>query len=455
MRALTPISRIESSTLIEWFLSPFLSGILCSGLLCSALLCSALLFSGLLFGSPMQSAHADNAVQAPAVQAPAIEPSTLKEVSDSTSPVPTSRRASAPSEELSSDTESPKDPLTLSHTTPSPLDAALQQATKPRASSPLDRAVLKVEIAETTYSLDASIENRGALLMALERVVELKCMPRLLVDLQFSGGLGNEECMEYVRKVFAIDSASPIAFCARDGIDSKNCLDASRNVVVGPFGEPYRVSDTDPRRPGTRATIADSSAVLLAQAKALRAALKGKEGLQNKLKMRALFNRLLVINCSVTRLALREAPPVQAQDQAFKDHLLSQPLPQNVPVEKYVDALVKGADKGEAAGDQGSYGPAHYRMRQISEACMYFVKEALSAEKDMATAICHREGFPTPQCIEAVRKERSSTFAEVQQARMSEGLPTLSPQEAQQNMRPGSRGPANPGGNVSPGFSTF
>lgn len=344
----------------------------------------------------------------------------------------------------------------------SPLDQIAETQEGSRSPlSPLSRAELRVDIAKTTFELDPSIMNRATLLHALERVVELTCMPRLTLELQYSGGLSNPACMEQVLRVFAIDSASPVAFCARDGIDSENCLTAYRAQVIGPLGDgftPPSISATQARPPGTRMTIGDTSAALLSEARALRGRGRGKEGFQNRLRMRALYDRLLTLNCSTTRLALREAPPQQDHSRAIRDRLLSQPLAPSVPIEQYVDALTKTSPTGpsQEPEDSTSYGPAHYRMRMLPDACMFYLREAEQAEKTMATVVCHRDGFSSPACVQAIRDERARTASDIQAIRAAEKLPTLSPRELERAVGvPNQSEVSGNGRPAAPGFSTF
>jgi hypothetical protein len=272
--------------------------------------------------------------------------------------------------------------------------------------------------------------------------------------------------MEQVLRVFAIDSASPIAFCARDGIDSENCLSAYRAQVIGPLGDGFTPPALSPQAgsgpqsnpPGTRMTIADTSAALLREARALKGRGRGKEGFQNRMRMRALFDRILTLNCSSTRLALREAPPQQDQSRAVRDRLLSQPLAPSVPIEQYIDALAKTAPSNATTppDDASRYGPAHYRMRMLPDACMFYLREAEQAEKTMATVACHREGFSSPACVQAIRDERARTASEIQAIRAAERLPTLSPQQLEQVVGvPPQTAPNGSGRPAAPGFSAF
>jgi hypothetical protein len=319
----------------------------------------------------------------------------------------------------------------------------------------LTRVNLRVDMAQAAFNAAPTIDNRAALVLALERVVELTCMPRLVQTLQHLGigdsgpgvaqgarGDVNPHCRETLLRVFKLDSSSPIAFCARDGIDSKNCSDAYQLQSIAPFGASFRPpEEPEPFRPGTRLTVRDATARIFKEIKSLRERQKSAPSLQQRIALRQLFDRLLVQNCGVTRLALREVPNVAVDDAASRDRLLSRPMDPNVPVEKYIEALVQRSRERSSDGsteDKEKYGPAHYRLRSISDACMFFVREALSTEPEMGTAICHRDGFSSPSCITTLRKERASTLEEIQRERAAKGLPTVPPDQATRGPRSGS-----------------
>ena len=320
-----------------------------------------------------------------------------------------------------------------------------------------DMTTLRLSMAESVFALDPSLENRANLILAIERVVEESCMPRLTQTLQHLGmnslpAPQKESCRKQLFALFALDGASPTGFCARDGIDSANCAAAYKNQVSGSYGGGY-VAPTTPEalRPGMKATAQDQAALLYQELRQRKAALLDHESIEGRIAIRTLYARLLTINCAVVRLALQELPPQEAMAASNRDSMLGRPLDPNVPIEQYVDVLVQGArakatptggpSAGNPDGAAPTEGPPFFRNRLTSDACQFYVREGLQFEPGFAAPICHSEGFSSPQCITALRKEQIETQAAIQKSRQVKGLPPLPP--------PGARPPK------APGFSTF
>ncbi|HMO01805.1 MAG TPA: hypothetical protein PKD37_02245 [Oligoflexia bacterium] len=81
--------------------------------------------------------------------------------------------------------------------------------------------------AEDSFRVKPTIDNRAYLLMAYEKVVAKLCMPQLLNSLRHAGSPSDPLCLDYIQRVLKLHPGNSVAICARDGIDSKNCLRAS------------------------------------------------------------------------------------------------------------------------------------------------------------------------------------------------------------------------------------
>jgi hypothetical protein len=331
-----------------------------------------------------------------------------------------------------------------------PSEAA-SAASSPRPAKPMEMTALRLSMAESAFALDPSLENRANLILARERLVEDTCMPRLTQTLQHLGMNSLPEpqrtaCRKELFGVFALDGATPVGFCARDGIDSPNCLAAYKNQVSGSYGGGYQApSAPEPLRPGQKPNAQDTVALLYQEARQRMSVLQDHESIDARLAIRNIFARLLTLNCAVVRLSLQELPPQDSLAVANRDSVLGQPLDPNVPIERYVDVLVQGARaKATPTGpapketeEAPKEGPPFFRNRLTSDACQFYAQEGLRFEPGLASAVCHREGFSSPACISALRKEKADTLAAIQKERQSKGLPPIVPNASRSSKAPG------------------
>ena len=338
---------------------------------------------------------------------------------------------------------------------PSPNGPSSSEASStpssPRPSKPMEMTALRLSMAESAFALDPSLENRANLILARERLVEDTCMPRLTQTLQHLGMNSLPEpqraaCRKELFGVFALDGASPVGFCARDGIDSPNCLAAYKNQVSGSYGGGYQApSSPEPLRPGQKPTAQDTVALLYQEVRQRISVLQDHESIDARLAIRNIFARLLTLNCAVVRLSLQELPPQDSLAVANRDSVLGQPLDPNVPIERYVDVLVQGArakatptgSASKETEETPKEGPPFFRNRLTSDACQFYAQEGLRFEPGLASALCHREGFSSPACISALRKEKADTLATIQKERQSKGLPPIVPNTSRSSKAPG------------------
>jgi hypothetical protein len=338
---------------------------------------------------------------------------------------------------------------TSSTSTSSEGSASSLSASRP--SKPMEMSALRLSMAESAFALDPSLENRANLILARERLVEDSCMPKLTQSLQHPGMNAlpppmREACRKELFAVFALDGATPVGFCARDGIDSPNCAAAYKNQNSGSYGGGYQApAAPEPLRPGQKPNAQDTVALLYQEARQRIGVLQDHESIEARLAIRNVFARLLTLNCAVVRLSLQELPAQNSAALANRDSLLGQPLDPNVPIERYVDVLVQGArvkatptgGPVEAASETPQEGPPFFRSRLTSDACQFYIQEGLRFEPGLASALCHREGFSSPTCIAALRKERTETMAAIQKERQAKGLPPIAPRTSQSSKAPG------------------
>lgn len=366
----------------------------------------------------------------------------------------------APSSENSTSQTSAAGESTSSLSSESSSASASEQVT----TSPAELIELESELARANFEQQPTDENRALLLQSYEKLLQSKCMPQLMQTLVHDGYPSDSKpCFDLLSRTFKLDSSNPIAFCARDGIDSKNCTIAYKRQRVSPFGPPFEpqklVSGLEAGQPVTTVDTLARFALTIKDQQG-RAGAKATE--PQKIYIRSLYDRALVISCAVQRLELKRdtsTPPAGGSSDKYGASsndikraialLEAKPTPTNPPRAARTPAreafeAKKNPTSETEKGDSG-YGPIFFRNRLLPTTCMYFITEGLHFEPDLATAICHRDGFYSPSCIQSMRAARAKALEYQRQAQMS---------AAQQSRSAGTR-PAESPRSKAPGFSTF
>lgn len=288
-----------------------------------------------------------------------------------------------------------------------------------------DLPALKVEMAADTFALDPSLENRGALILAYERLIATRCMPTLLTSLIHAPQELQASCRKAIEGVREIDALNPVALCAENGIDSSVCREAAKQQKVGLFGPSFDaqrlLAEAQDIPKGTTPRFQDSVGMFLKELEAAKAVPAAQ---RDRSKIQTLYHRLMLLTCPVVRLSLTPETPRPTPHSRSSSRLGSS---ENIPLEKIVENFASQAQRSSEASisyqahpfeptpslsetpsaqrkpDQGKF---FSRKRLISNTCWYFVKNALIFEPGFASAICHQDGFQSPTCIDALRESR-------------------------------------------------
>jgi hypothetical protein len=335
----------------------------------------------------------------------------------------------------------PKDPPTerpsptATAPAPTPTTAvegppSTQPGATPTPAKPLSRTIQNMQweasLAENNYSISKSEAAKLALIGAYERILGPLCMPELHQTLRYSGPPTEPLCNEYLDKISALDNENVMVLCVRDGIDAKSCRGGFSKQIVETFIPNAGTLRSDNRTsPGAELEekLAVSSVEPKVQAisdriKSAEYQLRSMRTLseEERLKLRKNFNEALFLSCRITRLEFRESGDKDAfpgQKPSSGRGVITSPTPP--PLFPAIDDRTKKKNPFDEVLEQfgaQSVDPApsvplssRIRVRKITDRCKNFVERALKFDQRMALPVCYREGFYTPSCIDAKRKE--------------------------------------------------
>ena len=275
--------------------------------------------------------------------------------------------------------------------------------------------LLELEMAESGYTLNASLENKIRLLNIYEKIVFSGCMHNLHQNLTFQGVSGDEVCMEYINKIFEHDAGNVVAFCAANGIDSLNCKTASLNQNKKVF-DPQKEEKTgkasvdeviSTRRDGPE--IREETLKLIYQLRALRAQKRDRTSIHEEKKI---MEQILNLNCRRIRISLAAevmhtpTPTPPQEGSTFFVPIDATPIGQEEESPKKKDAFAELLETGFPTPTPAADLPKSHRVYEIPKNCDEYIKEALQMDPQFATAICYENGFYSWQCINAKRLER-------------------------------------------------
>ena len=272
--------------------------------------------------------------------------------------------------------------------TPTPHPEAVEPAPAEELSPAVARIAelkrLQINLAETAFQIDPNLENRALLLDAYEKLAATVCFQHLLEDLAQDPAPTSAECTELTNKIFALQAKNPIATCIRDGIDSRSCQQIFANQTIESANLESETRALDDAgiaaaREATAASIESARNTFAASAKAPA----------DILALRRSYDMVLRVICS--KSALRLVP-------AAASPVTKNPL---------ADLGFGSAASETPATEAGAPAAANFdRIRLIGTECLSRLDDLDRVDADSPLSICYRQGFVTPQCVAAKRRER-------------------------------------------------
>lgn len=309
-------------------------------------------------------------------------------------------------------------PLAAKTQAPSLVEpSAIASPTPKRAASIFDNRddlpSLQAAMAQAQFDLDPSPANRLALFEALGRVVNARCLGQIHQRLAYSPNPADKPCQEAIEYTLSINPDSPEAICAKDGLETESCQNAYSEQATSssmPFPNSNDWSSvwnnytTSIRlKESETASTANSLFTQLSQATET-ARQSGKP--EDKEKLRPLMNKILDLTCDPVlivpnlniekdRKAQQEAMASQSKETENSGAVMTQ--------KELLDFLKKSAPTTNR-----QINAVINRVRLVPNRCLQFIDKALVIFPGYPRAICHRDGFFSPNCIFALRKQPSA-----------------------------------------------
>lgn len=320
---------------------------------------------------------------------------------------------------------------------PIPTPPTQSQPSKVGLPQALGINELKLQMAESTYKLRPSIKTLSDLISSLEEVINATCLAQLPRTLSFPGKPSDPTCVGYMERLLELYPENPVGLCLRDGIDAPSCADAYKKQAVAVYDPSQHdggLSDPSLRIGLTRQE--DEKLQLLSEALAnLNQQYQSTQDAPEKQRLvdqaTDIYDQALAISCRITGTTLIQTsetfdPSSDAEIRDIRQKLL--PLPQSVREDhqgrmlSQAEEKLKGMKVGSAdwKRQQGviqtikrpdlepiPLASSLQRTRLVLATCAQFIQEAAAATQGFPAPTCHKDGWYTPQCIQALKSWRS------------------------------------------------
>ncbi len=295
----------------------------------------------------------------------------------------------------------------------------------PSRGNKIEMALLAVEMAESSYKIHRDVKSKASLLSSYERIIPLICMPEIFRTLDYQGNPSDQECIDFLTKMFTLQPQNPVAVCAKEGVESPDCGDAYVGQEIKILSE----SGTSGGRGGSNvdalldAELYDSKTspkveALERQASDLKDAYEQAKSPQNREKLVATYNALARLACDQTKTVFEAGPSQKDAQEIERGKKLNKkvedimfggrrteptptPLVTAAPSDGPLGSLVEKHTPTPAADDV-----LLRRVVYMSAACARTIELVKQFNPRMAIVVCNQEGFYSPGCIQALRRDR-------------------------------------------------
>ncbi len=224
---------------------------------------------------------------------------------------------------------------------------------------------LRLELAESEFARNASIENKSELLDIYEKILNRNCLTQYFSKIQGTARKPTVACSDLIEKILLIDPGNAPAICARDGLLGRSCTDAYHGQHAGnfPFLAKAGISQYAPQNQKKQALAADQAKLaeiknIESAASSLHSSYIKKPEADTKKKLLSTMDRLLRLTCRFSYSSYQQ-----------------------------------GKENGRLV-----------RTRNISDLCAKYIKATLKVEPGFPLALCQFHGPYSPQCFVAGKK---------------------------------------------------
>ena len=313
----------------------------------------------------------------------------------------------------------------------------------------LDYALLEYGMLENrrTQAMTPSLQSQ--LIFVLERLVGVYCMPELPNTLEYVGPATGTDCLHHLKELEAMHPENPVALCSRHGIDSDSCKDAYDNQYVSYYSSPsnhaeHRIEDSADFL--VRLNVpSEGEMKKLPELYSAESEYDSNKNAVTKKMFENVLSMRIRNDCNPTYYRMAYTKPGDEFKSSYKEK-----ENEADPLRQLVAAFSSGEDlpvssrgnKGQGRGSKKVYldqtpvpkangrnddsknsdyqalavKKADYdgekfltgwRMRYLNSSCIPVIERALKHDHQFVDAICYREGFTAPNCIQALRARRA------------------------------------------------
>jgi hypothetical protein len=296
--------------------------------------------------------------------------------------------------------------------------------------------VLKLDL-DAARALSHRPASRDRLIILYEKLVEMRCMPQLSSTLEYAGNPQDAECLEYLEQLRTLYPEDLVAACASNGIDSESCRTAYEDQFIGTYKKD---------QPGVEEVDLEVKLGTLKQENSIKKLVYALEQASFKFRksnlpedrkeLREAYTKLLPVACRLIRIKLQHTPPpetfraavILAPPEINKDDPLNQLVKQYGEAKSGSSSSSKSIEEVPAMDEDAPFQrrkaatprptPAApvWRVRYLTEDCSYYIRQALAFEPNFMLAVCFQQGFSSPDCVNARRRERERLRKEAETA---------------------------------------
>lgn len=283
-----------------------------------------------------------------------------------------------------------------------------------------DVSSLAVEMAESRFKLSPAYAAFVDLIAALGKYINSHCLSEIYPSLSSLQPSRDPICLNNIAFTLSLDPGNPEAICTRDGIDSPSCSnaysqqDVSTGLTFPNSNETYQKFLIDAQLNDSKqgATLVK----LQTEFSALSTNYQLNKNKDNRDKLYRAASELLDKSCAITR---NIANPNYTRDRDAQEKSITGPdtrpgggttspstadaLKDDMPL--FSQMIAKLSNKTPSNPIQ--IPTVINRVRLISSQCQSTISSVLQGLPDFSRAICHRDGFYSPSCIRALRRQRS------------------------------------------------
>lgn len=316
-------------------------------------------------------------------------------------------------------------PLVFLHLASGPLlaqDLLQKPATSSKRIVPdTTREILewKVLLAEKSLSVQESDLERANLLLARQSLVEHLCMPQLLRTLQYDGpSPDNTDCAKAIKDLSVLDPDNPSLICAREGIDSEECQQASLTRLSMSQGEyKARVSK---KFSSSRNSFEVPSGFSEIDKK--WKTFEERKGLAELAALNNEYEKAFRQECADIQTFVQPRSflfPEEAsleggsQHDLLNDREAARNKKDSSRNEELMDLIEKleSAEERAPKTNQGPIVPENakvLRIRVLPDTCFQLAGSLLRKVPHSSLAICQRDGLQSRFCVQAIRQEKET-----------------------------------------------